>query len=139
MYMKRRYIMTNLLKKSTKSLSYITHIPISFDPQTLTNIIKKYDLSFKILSVHRATDPLITYIKPKKHVRLQFTQNQKLDYKLYSAMFEIYINQNPNYTNPEYRSDDMPFNPFITNRDQKLKQQLLKIWNNIRYQYLQKI
>jgi len=131
--------MTNLLKKSTKSLSYITHIPISFDPQTLTNIIKKYDLSFKILSVHRATDPLITYIKPKKHVRLQFTQNQKLDYKLYSAMFEIYINQNPNYTNPEYRSDDMPFNPFITNRDQKLKQQLLKIWNNIRYQYLQKI
>lgn len=130
--------MTNLLKKSTKSLSYTTHIPISFDPQTLTNIIKKYDLSFKILSIHRATDPLITYIKPKKHVRLQFTQNKKLDYKLYSAMFEIYINQNPNYTNPEYRSDDMPFNPFITNRDQKLKQQLLKIFQSIRLEYLKK-
>lgn len=129
--------MTNLLKKSTKSLSYTTHIPISFDPQTLTDIIKKYDLSFKILSVHRATDPLITYIKPKKHIRLRFTQNQKLDYKLYSAMFEIYINQNPNYyTNPEYRSDDMPFNPFITNRDQKLKQQLLKIFQSIRLEYL---
>ena len=131
--------MTNLLKKSTKSLSYTIHIPISFNPQTLTNIIKKYDLSFKILSVHRTTDPLITYIKPKKHVRLQFTQNQKLDYKLYSAMFEIYINQNPNYTNPEYPSHHIPFNPYISTRNIKLSQQLLEIWNNIRYQYLQKI
>ena len=130
--------MTNLLKKSTKSLTYIKHIPISFDPQTLINIIKKYDLDFKILSVHPQTCSA-SYIKPKNDVRIQFSQKQKLDYKLYSAIYEIYLNENPKYyLDPEYPSHFMPFNPYITTRNPKLKQQLLEIFHSLRDEYIKK-
>ena len=131
--------MTNLFKKSTKSLSFRIYIPISFDPQILTNILKKYDLSIKILSVHPQTCSA-SYIKPKKSVYLDIRQNQQLDYKLYSAIFEISLHQNPDYyLSSEYPSHHMPFNPYITDRTTKLKQQLLEIWNTLRDEYLQKI
>lgn len=131
--------MTNLFKKSTKTLSFRLEIPTSYDPQTFTAILKKYDISLKILSTHPQTCSA-SYIKPKKSVYLDLRQNQQLDYKLYSAIFEIYLNKNLEYyLSPEYPSHHMPFNPYISTRNIKLKQQLLEIWNNIRYQYLQKI
>lgn len=130
--------MTNLFKKSTKSLSFRINIPTSFDPQTLTDILKKYDLSIKILSVHPQTCSA-SYIKPKKFVYLDIRQNQQLDYKLYSAIFEISLHQNPDYyLSSEYPSHWMPFNPYITDRTTKLKQQLLEVWNTLRNEYLQK-
>jgi hypothetical protein len=130
--------MANLFKKSTKTLSFRTSIPTSFDPQTLKNIFNKYGISVKILSIHPQTCSA-SYIKPKDYVYLNLSQKQQLDYKLYSAIFEIYINQNPNYyLSPEYPSNDMPFNPYISDKNQNLKLQLLEVFHSIRQKYIEK-
>ena len=119
--------MANLFKKSTKTLSFRTHIETSFDPQTLKNIFDKYDISVKII-----------YTKPNDYSYVDLSQKQQLDYKLYSAVFEIFINQNPgHYLSSEYPSDDMPFNPYISNNTQKLKLQLLELFRSIRQKYIE--
>ena len=117
--------MSALFKKSTKTLGYRTHI--SLDQQTLKNILDKYDITLKTIATH------------PDHIYTTLFQKQQLDYKLYSAVFEIYINENPKrYLSPNYPDNDMPFNPYVSDRNQKLKLQLLEVWNSIRNEYLEK-
>ena len=119
--------MTNLLKKSTKTLTYTRHIPTSLPENKhseLTNIIKKYNLEFKIVSAHKLIDRA-SYIKPKNHIRIVFSSTEKLDWKLYSAMIEL---------------DLLLFNksesqPFIGTRQQNLRQQYIDLREKIISEY----
>ena len=112
--------MTDFLKKSTKTLTYTRHIPISINPEILTSIIKKYELDFKIVSAHKFLDHA-EYIKPKKHVRIIFSSKEKLDYKLYSAMIEIDL----------HLYNDSRSQPFIKTKQTKLRQQYIDLRTQI--------
>lgn len=92
--------MANLYKKSTKHFAFVYEFPTNYDQTHLLNTIKKYDLDFKILSVHKLIDKA-SYIKPKNNIRLSFTQKQKIDWKLYAAMFELGIWFQPYITNSQ--------------------------------------
>jgi hypothetical protein len=118
--------MSDLYTKSTKTLSFVYHFPITYSESHLINIIKKYDLDFKILSVHKLIDKA-EYIKPKQHIRIQFSQKQKLDYKLYSAMFELGIWFQPFITNSQSKSKIRQ--QFDQLRDQLLTKKLSEYCN----------
>lgn len=121
----------NLFKKSTKTLQFAISLPSSFDIQTLHNILNKYNIS--IDKTKKSADFLSLII----------SQNEKLDYKLYSTVFELYINKDPNYYLSSeiggYPNYGMPFNPYVTDRHYKLKQQLVEVWTKIRQEYLEKM
>ena len=92
--------MTNLFEKSpsTKTLKYVSSLPLDFPLDYLNEICTKYDLTYRVTSPHKTLNPVINrhgnYIQHDT-IRIEFKQNQQNDFKLHAAMYELGSHSQP--------------------------------------------
>lgn len=76
---------------SNTPLTFTTNLKQNYPSDYLLEICTKYNLTYEITSIHRATDQhkIKWKIKPKNSVRIRFTQTDNDPQKQLAAMYQL--------------------------------------------------